>query len=60
VLGLRRLQQTVIYDVRSRQLALIGPDDAPVRASRAARAAEFRALVWNWEALQLREAAESH
>jgi hypothetical protein len=60
VLGLRRLQQTVIYDVRSRRLALIGPGDTPLRASRAAKGAEFRALIWNWEALQLREAAARH
>ena len=55
VVGLRGLEQLVLYDFREDRLAVLAPEEAPLRLSPEEERREFRALIWNWEAVQQRE-----
>jgi hypothetical protein len=57
VVGLRGLERTVLYDFRTGQLSALTPDEAPLHLTPDEESAERRALIWNWEAVQRRQAA---
>jgi hypothetical protein len=55
VVGLRGLEQVVLYDFWEDRLAVLTPEEAPLRLSPEEERREFRALIWNWEAVQQQE-----
>jgi hypothetical protein len=54
LLGLRSLDQTVIYDLANDQLEFLGPEDRRIELAPEEQDALFESLIRNWEALRLR------
>jgi hypothetical protein len=55
LLGLRSLEQTVIYDLESDDVQFLGPEDEPIELSNEQEDALFESLIRNWEAVRLRD-----
>jgi hypothetical protein len=56
LVGLRELDRIALYDFRKDRLSVLTPGETPVRVSPEEEQKQLRALIWNWEALQRREA----
>lgn len=53
LIGLRSLEDAVLYDLEDDRLAILGPDEEPVPVPPAEQRARFDSLIWSWEALRL-------
>jgi hypothetical protein len=58
LLGLRSLERSVLYDVVSRRVEVLGPGDAPLELAPEAERRLFESLIWNWEGVRLRDERE--
>jgi hypothetical protein len=58
LVGLRGLDDLVLYDFRKERLVALTSEEAPVRLSPEEERRELHTLIWNWEEVQRRD--QSH
>lgn len=56
LVGLRRLDRSVVYDLHSGGLQITGPDGERLRIPREEKQAALQEVVWTWEALRVADA----
>lgn len=55
LVGLRGLEELVLYDFRKERLVALNSEETPVRLSPEEERRELRTLIWNWEEVQRRD-----